>query len=233
MNPPEPPHAGRKRVQTCRIRKAGALSGTSASAVVPLVLVGVARRSWRHADRASIGWSRTSSSPPKTLCRAELRPCGPGTSTLSSCIGRSRRPLPVGSVRTTSKSSIRLEGCWVSTNISGAVASGDIDSPRLRAHVADRFRSACTDRNRSRARHWAANFDLVAKFGLFDSHTRHGSRSSTNDSAGDWQIVWEHATAIPNDLDSFFESTGRRGDPQARPKCGTSMHGADSQTPLM
>jgi hypothetical protein len=52
-----------------------------------------------------------------------------------------------------------------------------------------------------------ANFDLVV-FGVRFTHQAWITELYERQ-RGDWQIVWEHATAIPNDLDLFLESIKR------------------------
>jgi hypothetical protein len=52
------------------------------------------------------------------------------------------------------------------------------------------------------------NFDLVV-FGLRLTHQAWVTELYERDH-GTWQIVWEQATAIPNDLGLFLESIKRR-----------------------
>lgn len=193
MNPPNhrmPYGSGYRR----RIRKVGALC-TSASAVVLLVLVGVAQGGGTP-TASTVGAAPSSSTEDSRQAelvrateRARLQALVEADVTVARRLSSEDLQVinPAGGV-------LGLD------EYLGAVASGDIDylvfeptSPivvRLYGPTAViRFQ---------------ANFDLVV-FGLRFTHQAWITELYERQ-RGDWQIVWEHATAIPNDLDLFLES---------------------------
>lgn len=193
MNPPNH-HVPYGSSYRHRIRKIGALC-TSASAVVLLALVGAAQGG--GTPTAPTGAAAPSSSAEdshqaelvRSTERARLQALVEADVTVARRLSSDELQVinPAGGV-------LGLD------EYLAAVASGDIDylvfepaSPivvRLYGPTAViRFQ---------------ANFDLVV-FGLRLTH-KAWITELYELQRGDWQIVWEHATAIPNNLELFLES---------------------------
>ena len=193
MNPPNH-HVPYGSSYRQRIRKIGALC-TSASAVVLLALVGAAQGG--GTPTAPTGAAAPSSSAEdshqaelvRSTERARLQALVEADVTVARRLSSDELQVinPAGGV-------LGLD------EYLAAVASGDIDylvfepaSPivvRLYGPTAViRFQ---------------ANFDLVV-FGLRLTH-KAWITELYELQRGDWQIVWEHATAIPNNLELFLES---------------------------
>ena len=193
MNPPNHrlPYGSRHRRT---ISKMGALC-TSASAVVLLVLVGVAQGGGTPtaptvaaAPSSSAEDSRQAELVRATE-RARLHALVEADVTVARRLSSDDLQVinPAGGV-------LGLEEYLT------AVASGDID------YLVFEPASPIVVRLHGLAAviRFQANFDLVV-FGLRFTHQAWITELYERQ-RGDWQIVWEHATAIPNDLDLFLES---------------------------
>jgi Domain of unknown function (DUF4440) len=176
-----------------RIRKMGALC-TSASAVVLLVLVGVAQgRGTPTPPTVAAPSSSAEDSRQAELVRATER------ARLHALV-----EADVTVARRLSSDDLQVinpaGGVLGLEEYLAAVASGDID------YLAFEPASPIVVRlyGPTAVIRFQANFDLVV-FGLRFTHQAWITELYERQ-RGDWQIVWEHATAIPNDLDLFLES---------------------------